>query len=59
MNFEMLDQFTLLNDERLRICLGHMFKVTAEDQVGDWTIYHNTEIKMDPKIYIHLMKKYC
>ena len=34
-----------------------MFKVTAEDQVGDWTIYHNTEIKMEPKIYIHLDEK--
>ena len=34
-----------------------MFKVTAEDQVGDWTIYHNTEIKMEPKKYIHLDEK--
>ena len=34
-----------------------MFKVTAEDQEGDWTIWHNTSIEMDPKIYVHLDKK--
>jgi phosphoenolpyruvate carboxykinase (ATP) len=34
-----------------------MFKVTAEDQVGDWTIYHNTSIDMEPLIHIHLDKK--
>ena len=59
MNFETVGtNFTLhTNDERHKQFVWNMFKVTAEDQVGDWTIYHNTEIKMDPKIYIHLDEK--
>ena len=59
MNFETVGtNFTLhTNDERHKQFVWNMFKVTAEDQVGDWTIYHNTKIKMDPKIYIHLDEK--
>ncbi len=59
MNFETVGtNFTLhTNDERHKQFVWNMFKVTAEDQVGDWTIYHNTEIKMDPKIFIHLDEK--
>ena len=58
-NFETVGtNFTLhTNDERHKQFVWNMFKVTAEDQVGDWTIYHNTEIKMEPKIYIHLDEK--
>jgi len=59
MNFETVGtNFTLhTNDERHKQFVWNMFKVTAEDQEGDWTIYHNTSIKMEPKIYVHLDKK--
>ena len=59
MNFETVGtNFTLYtNDERHKQFVWNMFKVTAEDQVGDWTIYHNTSIKMEPLIHIHLDKK--
>ena len=59
MNFETVGtNFTLhTNDERHKQFVWNMFKVTAEDQVGDWTIYHNTSIKQDPLIHIHLDKK--
>ena len=59
MNFETVGtNFTIhTNDERHRQFVWNMFKVTTEDQEGDWTIYHNTSIKMDPQIYIHLDKK--
>ena len=58
-NFETVGtNFTLhTNDERHKQFVWNMFKVTAEDQIGDWTIYHNTEIEMEPKIYIHLDEK--
>ena len=58
-NFETVGtNFTLYtNDERHKQFVWNMFKVTAEDQVGDWTIYHNTEIEMEPKIFIHLDDK--
>jgi len=59
MNFETVGtNFTLhTNDQRHKQFVWNMFKVTAEDQVGDWTIYHNTSIDMDPLIYIHLDRK--
>lgn len=59
MNFETVGtNFTLhTNDERHKQFVWNMFKVTAEDQVGDWTIYHNTSIDMEPLIHIHLDKK--
>jgi len=59
MNFETVGtNFTLhTNDERHKQFVWNMFKVTAEDQVGDWTIYHNTSIKQEPLIHIHLDKK--
>ena len=59
MNFETVGtNFTLhTNDERHKQFVWNMFKVTAEDQVGDWTIYHNTSIDMEPLIYIHLDRK--
>ncbi len=59
MNFETVGtNFTLhTNDERHKQFVWNMFKVTAEDQVGDWTIWHNTSIKQDPLIHIHLDKK--
>jgi phosphoenolpyruvate carboxykinase (ATP) len=59
MNFETVGtNFTLhTNDERHKQFVWNMFKVTAEDQEGDWTIYHNTSIKMEPKIYVHLDRK--
>lgn len=59
MNFETVGtNFTLYtNDERHKQFVWNMFKVTAEDQVGDWTIYHNTSIEMEPLIHIHLDKK--
>ena len=59
MNFETVGtNFTLYtNDKRHKQFVWNMFKVTAEDQVGDWTIYHNTSIKMEPLIHIHLDKK--
>lgn len=59
LNFETVGtNFTLhTNDERHRQFVWNMFKITAEDQEGDWTIYHNTSIDMDPKIYIHLDRK--
>ena len=59
MNFETVGtNFTLhTNDERHKQFVWNMFKVTAEDQVGDWTIYHNTSIEQDPLIHIHLDKK--
>ena len=59
MNFETVGtNFTLhTNDERHKQFVWNMFKVTAEDQEGDWTIWHNTSIEMDPKIYVHLDKK--
>jgi len=59
MNFETVGtNFTLhTNDERHKQFVWNMFKVTAEDQVGDWTIYHNTSIEMEPLIHIHLDKK--
>jgi len=59
MNFETVGtNFTLhTNDERHKQFVWNMFKVTAEDQEGDWTIYHNTSIEMEPKIYVHLDKK--
>tara|TARA_A100001011_G_C14207937_1_gene798641 strand:- start:143 stop:1336 length:1194 start_codon:yes stop_codon:yes gene_type:complete len=58
-NFETVGtNFTLhTNDERHKQFVWNMFKVTAEDQIGDWTIFHNTEIEMEPKIYIHLDEK--
>ncbi len=58
-NFETVGtNFTLhTNDERHKQFVWNMFKVTAEDQVGDWTIYHNTSIEQDPLIHIHLDKK--
>ena len=59
MNFETVGtNFTLhTNDERHKQFVWNMFKVTAEDQVGDWTIYHNTSIEQQPLIHIHLDKK--
>ena len=59
MNFETVGtNFTIhTNDERHRQFVWNMFKVISEDQEGDWTIYHNTSIKMEPKIHIHLDKK--
>ena len=59
MNFETVGtNFTLhTNDERHKQFVWNMFKVTAEDQEGDWTIYHNTSIEMEPKIYVHLDRK--
>jgi len=59
MNFETVGtNFTIhTNDERHKQFVWNMFKVTAEDQYGDWTIYHNTAIDMEPKIYIHLDQK--
>tara|TARA_B100000963_G_scaffold346683_1_gene352171 strand:- start:4335 stop:5534 length:1200 start_codon:yes stop_codon:yes gene_type:complete len=59
MNFETVGtNFTLhTNDERHKQFVWNMFKVTAEDQVGDWTIYHNTSIDMEPLIHIHLDRK--
>ena len=59
MNFETVGtNFTLhTNDERHKQFVWNMFKVTAEDQTGDWTIYHNTSIEQDPLIHIHLDKK--
>ena len=59
MNFETVGtNFTLhTNDERHKQFVWNMFKVTAEDQVGDWTIYHNTSIEQDPLIHIHLDRK--
>ncbi len=59
MNFETVGtNFTLhTNDPRHRQFVWNMFKVTAEDQVGDWTIYHNTSIDMEPLIHIHLDRK--
>ncbi len=59
LNFETVGtNFTLhTNDERHRQFVWNMFKITAEDQEGDWTIYHNTSIDMDPKIHIHLDRK--
>ena len=59
MNFETVGtNFTIhTNDERHRQFVWNMFKVTAEDQPGDWTIWHNTSIEMEPKIYVHLDKK--
>ena len=59
MNFETVGtNFTLhTNDERHKQFVWNMFKVTAEDQEGDWTIWHNTAIDMEPKIYVHLDKK--
>jgi len=59
MNFETVGtNFTIhTNDERHKQFVWNMFKVTAEDQVGDWTIWHNTSIEQDPLIHIHLDKK--
>ena len=59
LNFETVGtNFTIhTNDERHKQFVWNMFKITAEDQEGDWTIYHNTSIDMDPKIYIHLDRK--
>ena len=59
MNFETVGtNFTIhSNDKRHRQFVWNMFKVTAEDQEGDWTIWHNTDIEMEPKIYIHLDRK--
>ncbi len=59
MNFETVGtNFTIYtNDERHKQFVWNMFKVTAEDQHGDWTIWHNTSIDMEPKIYVHLDKK--
>ena len=59
MNFETVGtNFTIhTNDERHKQFVWNMFKVTAEDQHGDWTIWHNTSIDMDPKIYVHLDKR--
>ena len=59
MNFETVGtNFTLhTNDARHKQFVWNMFKVTAEDQIGDWTIYHNTSINQDPLIHIHLDRK--
>ena len=61
MNFETVGtNFTLhTNDERHKQFVWNMFKVTAEDQEGDWTIWHNTSIEMEPKIYVHLDPESC
>lgn len=59
MNFETVGtNFTLhTNDERHKQFVWNMFKVISEDQIGDWTIYHNTAIEQDPLIHIHLDRK--
>ena len=59
MNFETVGtNFTLhTNDERHKQFVWNMFKVTAEDQIGDWTRRQNTSIEQDPLIHIHLDKK--
>ena len=59
MNFETVGtNFTLhTNDARHKQFVWNMFKVTAEDQVGDWTIWHNTSIEQEPLIHIHLDRK--
>lgn len=45
------------NDFRHLQFVNNMFKVVDESDVVDWKIYHNTEIQMEPKIYVHLDKK--
>ena len=52
MNFETVGtNFTIhSNDKRHKQFVWNMFKVTAEDQEGDWTIWHNTDIEIEPKI---------
>ena len=58
-NFETVGtNFTIhTNDKRHKQFVWNMFKVTAEDQEGDWTIWHNTSIEQDPLIHIHLDRK--
>lgn len=59
MNFETVGtNFTLhTNDERHKQFVWNMFKITSDDQEGDWTIYHNTSIEQEPLIHIHLDRK--
>jgi len=58
-NFETVGtNFTIhTNDRRHAQFVKNMFKVVEDTQLGDWTIYHNTKIKMEPKIYVHLDRK--
>ena len=44
------------NDDRHAQFIENMFTVEKEpfEHYADWTIYHNTEIPSDPKIYVHL-----
>ena len=47
------------NDSRHAQFVCNMFTITSVDGAdADWTIVHNTDIKLDsPKIYVHLDKK--
>ena len=44
------------NDDRHAQFIRNMFKVWDNpfDHTADWTIIHNTEINISPKIYVHL-----
>ena len=47
------------NDDRHAQFVDNMFLVEKEpyEHYANWTIYHNTEIESDPKIYVHLNEK--
>ena len=46
------------NDNRHYQFVNNMFKnINFKPDHTDWTIYHNTDLEMEPKIYVHLDKK--
>jgi ATP-dependent phosphoenolpyruvate carboxykinase len=46
------------NDSRHEQFVRNMFTVNSDHDMPDWTIWHNTELKIsEPKIFVHLDKK--
>lgn len=47
----------ITNDYRHAQFVRNMFTPAVKGKIVDWTIIHNTNLKIDPKIYVHLDKQ--
>jgi phosphoenolpyruvate carboxykinase (ATP) len=45
------------NDDRHAQFVRNMFTPVIKGKIPDWNIIHNTNLEMDPKIYVHLDKQ--
>lgn len=47
----------ITNDDRHAQFVKNMFTPVVKGKIVDWTIIHNTNLEMEPKIYVHLDKQ--